>query len=168
LSKDPESDEEDEANDTPFIYARRGGDLGSSPRISSNRRMKRTQKVEHQSGMNNESECWTSDPNFLEEGASRAAQYYMNFRQGGKIRRSQEKLDCLVKDLRSQRVSQHKTLEEVAEAIGIEPAILCLLENGWGTIDEFLEIIGIWSVILECNPSEYKKRLEGAKEYETQ
>ncbi len=63
-------------------------------------------------------------------------------------RLAQENLDFLGRALSGVRRLQRKSLENVAESISISPSLLCFLESGLGTAEEFAISIDRWAEAL--------------------
>lgn len=99
------------------------------------------------------------DAAYIREWARRAAEWFETRVQGGEKRAEQEQLERVGANLQDVRRGQNRSLEEVATSIRLDPAMLCFLESGWATKDEFLEVIDQWASALGQDVAEYTRRM---------
>lgn len=116
-----------------------------------------------QSMKSNERPSFELDPAYSKEWVKRSTDWYMNMNEGGKIRKDQEELRELGSELQEKRLCLKRSLEETARKIGITPMLLCFLESGWGTADEFRDAMEEWTVALGVESGNYINRLPVSK-----
>ena len=75
----------------------------------------------------------------------------------------QTSLDEIGKSLKDIRRQKHYSLTQVANAIGIAPMLLTLLEAGAGSLEEFSHLIEIWTNYLNIDTDTYVMKLPTRK-----
>jgi hypothetical protein len=150
------------------IHAQPDGDLeaqspsGKQPTISDQKGANTTTKSSTDQTMNlKETGCESllQNPEYAQEWSRRAAQWSVNFSRGGEIRRQQLQRTQLGRELKKVRWCLGLSREEVAQAINLEPLMLCFLESGWATNEEFHEVIDPWVTKLGLDIDEYRQRI---------
>ena len=89
-----------------------------------------------------------SNPVYAREWSERSWVWMQNRRKGGEVALQQARFDELGGMLREVRREQRRSLDDMAEALSVDPDLLCFLESGWGTEDEFLTHIDGWAGLL--------------------
>lgn len=96
----------------------------------------------------------------INEQANRAAEWAIRMCRGGEATAEQEILNQIGAELREARRHQSRSINQIANEIGLDPAMLCFLEVGWVTREEFLDFVNRWANTLGKEAEEYRQQIE--------
>lgn len=80
----------------------------------------------------------------VSEWARRTAEVSTRLAQGGVVAEQQEKVRSVTATLKQVRLQQCMPLEQVAQALGIEPMRFCFFESGLLGAEELFEVVDKW------------------------
>src|SRR4051812_39792109 len=80
-------------------------------------------------------------------------------RTDGKMHAFYEAVHAIGIELRTLRWQHFRSVEEVAQQLGISPQMVGYMEIGWITPDEFLRLIDVWAGILGQDGEVYRQRI---------